>query len=136
QVGRLPEEQYLGYFMSGLKPHIRRRVRTLNPRNRIEMMRIAKDVEGGLKEGDDDDTEHRFGKKGSYERLGQKEWAESIRNKNGSQSRDLSRLSNANGSSPNSKTGSTGSNKNLNSSMVSSSCWCIREMEGCSEFPK
>ncbi|MCI04716.1 retrotransposon gag protein, partial [Trifolium medium] len=29
QVGRLPEEQYLGYFMSGLKPHIRRRVRTL-----------------------------------------------------------------------------------------------------------
>lgn len=30
QVGRLPEEQYLGYFMSGLKPQIRRRVRTLN----------------------------------------------------------------------------------------------------------
>lgn len=41
QVGRLPEEQYLGYFMSGLKPQIRRRVRTLNPRNRMEMMRIS-----------------------------------------------------------------------------------------------
>lgn len=31
QVGRLSEEQYLGYFMSGLKQPIRRRVRTLNP---------------------------------------------------------------------------------------------------------
>jgi hypothetical protein len=50
QVGRLPEEQYLGYFMSGLKPQIRRRVRTLNPRSRMEMMRIAKDVEEELKE--------------------------------------------------------------------------------------
>ncbi|PNX62746.1 hypothetical protein L195_g061298, partial [Trifolium pratense] len=30
----------------------------------MEMMRIAKDVEGELKEGDDDDTERRFGKKG------------------------------------------------------------------------
>jgi hypothetical protein len=35
QVGRLPEDQYLGYFMSGLKPQIRRRVRTLNPQNRM-----------------------------------------------------------------------------------------------------
>ncbi|MCI18277.1 pentatricopeptide repeat-containing protein, partial [Trifolium medium] len=44
QMGRLPEEQYLGYFMSGLKPHIRRRVHTLNPVTRMQMMRIAKDV--------------------------------------------------------------------------------------------
>ncbi|GAU36129.1 hypothetical protein TSUD_292890 [Trifolium subterraneum] len=44
QVGRLPEEQYLGYFMSGLKASIRRRVRTLNPENRMQMMRMAKDV--------------------------------------------------------------------------------------------
>lgn len=54
QVGRLPEEQYLGYFMSGLKPQIRRRVRTLNPLNRMQMMRIAKDVEEELKEEDED----------------------------------------------------------------------------------
>jgi hypothetical protein len=45
QVGRLPEEQYLGYFMSGLNAPIRRRVRTLNPATRMQMMRIAKDVE-------------------------------------------------------------------------------------------
>ncbi|KAI5447488.1 hypothetical protein KIW84_015083 [Lathyrus oleraceus] len=63
QVGRLPEEQYLGYFISGLKPQIRRRMRTLNPRNRIKMMRIAKDVEVELKE-EDDDGERRDVKKG------------------------------------------------------------------------
>lgn len=65
QVGRLPEEQYLGYFMSGLKPKIRRRVRTLNPQNRMQMMMIAKDVEDELKEEDDDD-ERRSGKKGGW----------------------------------------------------------------------
>ncbi|MCI04942.1 retrotransposon gag protein, partial [Trifolium medium] len=54
QVGRLPEEQYLGYFMSGLKPSIRRRVRTLNPGNRMQMMRMAKDVEEELKDEDDE----------------------------------------------------------------------------------
>jgi hypothetical protein len=54
QVGRLPEEQYLGYFMSGLKSNIRRRVRTLNPQNRMQMMRIAKDVEEELREEDDE----------------------------------------------------------------------------------
>jgi hypothetical protein len=53
QVGRLPEDQYLGYFMSGLKPMIRRRVRTLNPTNRMQMMRMAKDVEDELKEDDE-----------------------------------------------------------------------------------
>jgi hypothetical protein len=62
QVGRLPEEQYLGYFMSGLKPQIRRRVRTLNPTNRMQMMRIAKDVEDELKE-DDDEVDRGKGKK-------------------------------------------------------------------------
>lgn len=56
QVGRLPEEQYLGYFMSGLKQKIRRRVRTLNPQNRMQLMRMAKDVEDELKEEDDDGT--------------------------------------------------------------------------------
>ncbi|PNY02722.1 retrotransposon-related protein [Trifolium pratense] len=54
QVGRLPEEQYLGYFMSGLKPSIRRRVRTLNPGNRMQMMRMAKDVEEEFRDEDDE----------------------------------------------------------------------------------
>ncbi|MCI43026.1 pentatricopeptide repeat-containing protein, partial [Trifolium medium] len=85
QVGRLPEEQYLGYFMSGLKPQIRKRVRTLNPRTRMEMMRIAKDVEAELKEGDDD--EERRGVKKNFERLGQRDWAGSQRYKSGSQFR-------------------------------------------------
>ncbi|MCH81216.1 pentatricopeptide repeat-containing protein [Trifolium medium] len=55
QVGRLPEEQYLGYFMSGLKPQIRRRVRILNPQSRMQMMRMAKDVEDELCEEDDEE---------------------------------------------------------------------------------
>lgn len=45
QVGRLPEEQYLGYFMGGLKTDIRLRVRTINPRSRVQKMKIARDVE-------------------------------------------------------------------------------------------
>ncbi|KAJ1422761.1 Retrotransposon gag domain [Sesbania bispinosa] len=43
QVGRLPEEQYLGYFMGGLRPELRCRVRTFNPRTRTQMMRVARD---------------------------------------------------------------------------------------------
>ncbi|PNX96121.1 pentatricopeptide repeat-containing protein [Trifolium pratense] len=54
QVGRLPEEQYLRYFMGGLKPQIRRRVRTLNPSSRMHMMRNAKDVDEELREEDDE----------------------------------------------------------------------------------
>lgn len=49
QVGRLPEEQYLGYFMGGLKSEIRLRVRTFNPRTRVEAMKIARDVETELR---------------------------------------------------------------------------------------
>ena len=45
QVSRLSEEQYLGYFIGGLRPEIRRRVRTFNPINRLEAMRIARNVE-------------------------------------------------------------------------------------------
>lgn len=62
QVGRLSEEQYLGYFMSGLKPPIRRRVRTLNPVTRMQIMRIAKDVENELNE-EDEDGERSYRKK-------------------------------------------------------------------------
>jgi len=45
QVNRLPEEQYLGYFVGGLKPEIRVRVRTLNPQNRLQAMKMAQDIE-------------------------------------------------------------------------------------------
>ncbi|KAJ9541667.1 LOW QUALITY PROTEIN: hypothetical protein OSB04_028173 [Centaurea solstitialis] len=48
QVSRLPEEQYLGYFLGGLRPEIRLRVRTFNPVNRIQAMKIARDVESEL----------------------------------------------------------------------------------------
>jgi len=92
--------------MSGLKPQIRRRVRTLNPLSRMEMMRIAKDVEEELKE-EDDDGEKRVLKKGGYERLGQSDWAGSAKGRNGSFLRDPMRTSN-----PTQKTGSIGSNGN------------------------
>lgn len=116
QVGRLPEEQYLGYFMSGLKPQIRRRVRTLNPQNRMQMMRIAKDVEDELKEEDDDD-ERRSGKKGGYERLGRNDWVGSLKNKKGPNY--LNHSLTAGGSNPGQKTGSSGSNANHTSSFAS-----------------
>jgi len=48
QVGRLPEEQYLGYFMEGLRLEIQRRVRTFNPQTRPQMVRVACDVETKL----------------------------------------------------------------------------------------
>lgn len=44
-VGRLPKEQYLGYFMGGLKTNIRLRVRIMSPRSRVQAMKIARDVE-------------------------------------------------------------------------------------------
>lgn len=113
QVGRLPEEQYLGYFMSGLKPQIRRRVRTLNPLSRMEMMRIAKDVEEELRE-EDDDGEKRVLKRGGYERLGQSGWAGSAKGRNGSFLRDPTHTSN-----PTQKTGSIGSNGNPTASSAS-----------------
>ncbi|GAU14480.1 hypothetical protein TSUD_250200 [Trifolium subterraneum] len=122
QVGRLPEEQYLGYFMSGLKPQIRRRVRTLNPRNCMDMMRIAKDVEGELRNDDDEENKDRQkAKKAGFERLGLKDWAGSHRNRYGSQFRDFTRQSTMGGSSPNSKTGTVGSNSKSNASNSNSS---------------
>ncbi|WVZ25291.1 hypothetical protein V8G54_003835 [Vigna mungo] len=41
QVYRLPEEQYLGYFIGGL-------VRTFNPVNRLQAMHLARDVEAEM----------------------------------------------------------------------------------------
>jgi len=110
QVGRLPEEQYLGYFMSGLKPQIRRRVRTLNPLNRMQMMRIAKDVEEELKE-EDEDGERSDSKKGVQDRMGRNNWAGSFqKSRSGLNPRDPIRSPNLGWSNPTQKTGSSGSN--------------------------
>jgi hypothetical protein len=117
QVGRLPEDQYLGYFMSGLKSQIRKRVRTLNPKNRMEMMRMAKDVEE-LRDGDDD-GDRAGSKKGGSDRLGQKDWAGLFRNKNGSQPRDPTRTFHSGGSNSNHKSGTNSSNPNSTSSFAS-----------------
>ncbi|XP_045802278.1 uncharacterized protein LOC123895846 [Trifolium pratense] len=122
QVGRLPEEQYLGYFMSGLKAPIRRRVTTLNPLTRIQMMRIAKYVEEELKEEDDDD-ELRFGRKIAGERMGRNEWFGPIsqyktRYASNPAQKD-SKITQTGWSCPNQKTGSTHSNTNSSSSFAS-----------------
>ncbi|CAJ2667925.1 unnamed protein product [Trifolium pratense] len=121
QVGRLLEDQYLGYFMSGLKPQIRRRVRTLNPQTRMQMMRINKDVDEELRE--DDEDWRLVSKKGGVEKTGQKDWVGSFqRNKTGSiYSKDPSRVSNSGWSNLNSKAGSSGSNSNSTSSLASTS---------------
>lgn len=121
QVGRLPEEQYLGYFMSGLKAQIRRRVRTLNPQNRMQMMRMAKDVEDELKD-EDDDGERRYGKKSVGYRLGRNEWGEQASKfQSGSNQAhtDSTRFSNSGWNNPGQKTGSTASNLISTSSLSS-----------------
>jgi hypothetical protein len=48
RVGRLLEEQYLVYFMGGLKTELRLRVRTFNPRTSIQAMKLARDVKNEL----------------------------------------------------------------------------------------
>ncbi|XP_058771346.1 uncharacterized protein LOC131644773 [Vicia villosa] len=121
QVGRLPEQQYLGYFMSGLKAQIRRRVRTLNPQNRMQMMRMAKDVEDELKEEDDDGERH-YGKKAVGDRLGRNEWsgsASKFRSGLNQAHKDSTRFSNSGWSNPGQKTGSTGPNLISTSSLSS-----------------
>ncbi|PNX97560.1 retrotransposon-related protein, partial [Trifolium pratense] len=45
QCGRLPEQQFLGYFVGGLRHDIRSRVRTFKPRNRYVAMQLARDIE-------------------------------------------------------------------------------------------
>ncbi|XP_057429427.1 uncharacterized protein LOC130722640 [Lotus japonicus] len=119
QVGRLPEDQYLGYFMSGLKPAIRRRVRTLNPGTRMEMMRIAKDVEEELKEEDEDDGK-KMVKRSGFDRSGQSNWAGSSANRVGLFSRDVTRFSKPGGSIPSRSMSSVGSTTNSAASLGSS----------------
>jgi hypothetical protein len=125
QVGRLPVEQYLGYFMSGLNAPIRRRVRTLNPATRMQMMRIAKDVDEELREEDDEEN------RGTLKKyLGRSE------NGPGSGSRfrtgfnpaqkEITRQSNSGQSNPSGKTFSAGSNSNTTSSLNSTG----RKFEG------
>lgn len=48
QVPRLTEPQYLGYFMGGLRPDIRQRVRLFHPENRACAMQVARDMEREL----------------------------------------------------------------------------------------
>jgi hypothetical protein len=110
QVGRLPEEQYLGYFMSGLKPTIQRRVRTLNPQNRIQMMRIAKDVEEELRE-EDDDGNRAFVKKnlGRTESFG---LGSKFRSGLNLTQRDVTRSANSGWAKPSRKPEPSGSNSN------------------------
>ncbi|PNX99328.1 retrotransposon-related protein [Trifolium pratense] len=115
QVGRLPEEQYLGYFMSGLKPQIRRRVRTLNPLSRMQMMRIAKDVEEELKEADEDEGRG-VSRKGVQDRGNKSNWAGSFsKGQNGSHP---NRSFNSGWSNPSPKSHSAMSKSNSNTSMA------------------
>jgi hypothetical protein len=94
QVSRLPEEQYLGYFKSGSKAPIRRRVRTLNPSNRMQIMQIAKDVEEELKK-EDDEVEPRYGKKIVGDRMRRRDWFWPNSKKNGSTSTQRDSRSNS-----------------------------------------
>jgi hypothetical protein len=117
QVGRLPEEQYLGYFMSGLKSTIRRRVRTLNPQNRMQMMRIAKDVEEELRE-EDDEGSRSFAKKN----LGRTEsYGPGAKYRSGliSTQKEMTRSANSGWFNPTRKPEPSGSNSNSNSTMNS-----------------
>jgi hypothetical protein len=49
QVVRLPGDYYLGYFISGLNPIIRLKARTLDPHPRIQIFKMAHDVETELR---------------------------------------------------------------------------------------
>lgn len=117
QVGRLPEEQYLGYFMSGLKQPIRRRVRTLNPQTRMQMMRMAKDVEDELRE-EDDDGSRTYSKKivGRSEANGLRF---KFRTGFNSTQKEVTKGVSSGWNNPARKTGSVGSNMNSSSSLSS-----------------
>jgi len=117
QVGRLPEEQYLGYFMSGLKPQIRRRVRTLNPQNRMQMMRIAKDVEEEL--CDEDEDENRAYVKKNVGRNDSNGLGSKFRSGFYPTHKDIPRSATLGWPNPTRKTGSIGSNSNSTSSVNS-----------------
>ena len=93
-------------------------MRTLNPQSRMQMMRMAKDVEEELKEEDDDDKS--YGRKGTNEKVGRNDWAGSqMRNRSGSSYQDTTRSGNRSWVNPVQKTGSMGSNSNSTASLSS-----------------
>lgn len=49
QVRSLSEEQYLGYFLEGLKPKLRMKAKTFNPHSRLQEMKLARDMEDKLR---------------------------------------------------------------------------------------
>ncbi|KOM41166.1 hypothetical protein LR48_Vigan04g136400 [Vigna angularis] len=54
QAEKIPDAQLMGYFMAGLQEGIRNQLRSLDPRELMDVMRLAKDVEefqGGTKAG-------------------------------------------------------------------------------------
>lgn len=55
QCGKLPESQYLGYFIRGLRPEIKHRVRTLRPKTHYQAMQVARDVEVELWSREEDE---------------------------------------------------------------------------------
>lgn len=70
ECGRLPEVQFLGYFVGGLKLEIRARIHTLKPLNRHQALQTARDVETELRtllklEEEDDAQRGRYWASGS-----------------------------------------------------------------------
>lgn len=45
QVPKLSEEQYVGYFIGGLRMDLRQRVHTHRPESRWQVMQLARDIE-------------------------------------------------------------------------------------------
>nr|KYP71834.1 Retrotransposable element Tf2 [Cajanus cajan] len=50
QVPKMPEQQFMAYFMHGLRAEIRRKVRIHKPDNRVRMMELARAIEADLLE--------------------------------------------------------------------------------------
>lgn len=48
QTKGIPEEQVMGYFLTGLREDVKGQVRIQNPHELMEAMRIAWDVEGAM----------------------------------------------------------------------------------------
>lgn len=121
QVRRLPHEQSLGYFMSGLKPHMSRRVRMLNFVTRMQIMRIAKDVEDELNE-EDDNGNRLYRKKNGGDHVGRHERVGLMFNSRGGSNpspKDTTRFTNPSGSNPSNKMGLVGTSPYSSSSLFS-----------------
>lgn len=51
QIPDLPEQQYVGFFLNGLRPEIRERVRTFFPNNILTTMTLARIIEKEVSRG-------------------------------------------------------------------------------------